>query len=232
VPPPALPPAAWMGCGCLSTARATVASCAGRPHPRLLPCRWPHRGVIQDVVRHGGGGGVLGWSCPHSRGEEGSEDLFTCAGAAAIRRYGTGAQVAAVVGAEVIAAAGEAPHCRGGCLRWRDRQCHLPPDLRLFGFNGLVVAPVGRWGRGPFRSGVHAEMIAAAWRVVGAEVVATVGADVVASAGGPLEASYPAGLTGVEVVHTCRVEMELGLHLKINVILLLFVRYSRVLFIK
>jgi hypothetical protein len=75
-------------------------------------------------------------------------------------------------------------------------------------------------------------MIVAAWRVVGAEVAATVGADVVASAGELLGASYPAALTGVEVVHTCRVEMELGLHLKINVILSLFVRYSRVLFIK
>jgi hypothetical protein len=63
------------------------------------------------------------------------------AGAAAVLQYDTGAQVAAVVGAEVVAAAGEAPHYRGGCLRWRDRQCHLPLDLRLFGFNCLVVAP-------------------------------------------------------------------------------------------
>jgi hypothetical protein len=45
--------------------------------------------------------------------------------------------VAATGGADVVASAGEATHCRGGCLRWRDRQCHLPPDLRLFGFNGL-----------------------------------------------------------------------------------------------
>jgi hypothetical protein len=66
----------------------------------------------------------------------------------------------------------------------------------------------------------------------GAEVAATVGADVVASAGEPLGACYPATLTGVEVVHTCRVEMELGLHLKTDVILSLFVRYSRVLFVK
>ena len=36
----------------------------------------------------------------------------------------------------------------------------------------------------------------------------------VASAGEPLGASYPRGPTGVEVVHTCRVEMELGLRLK------------------
>jgi hypothetical protein len=63
-------------------------------------------------------------------------------------------------------------------------------------------------------------------------VATTVGADVVASASEPLRASYPAALTGVEVVYTCRVEMELGLHSKINVILSLFVRYSRVLFVK
>jgi hypothetical protein len=68
------------------------------------------------------------------------------AGAAAIRRRGVGAQVAAVVGAEVVAATGEASHCRGGCLRRRDRQCHLRTDLRLFGFNGLFSPPV--WGTG------------------------------------------------------------------------------------
>jgi hypothetical protein len=55
------------------------------------------------------------------------------------------------------------------------------------------------------------------WRAVGAEVVA--------SAGEPLRASYPRDPTGVEVVHTYSVEMELGLRLKADVILLLFVRY-------
>jgi hypothetical protein len=49
-------------------------------------------------------------------------------------------------GADVVASAGEATHCRGGCLHWRDRQCHLPPDLRLFGFNGLAVTPHRRTG--------------------------------------------------------------------------------------
>jgi hypothetical protein len=63
-------------------------------------------------------------------------------------------------------------------------------------------------------------------------VAATIGADVVASAGELPGASHPAALTGVEVVHTCRVEMELGLHLKTDAILSLFVRYSRVLFVK
>jgi hypothetical protein len=160
VPPPALPPAAWSGRGCPSTARATVVPCTGQPHPRLLPRRRPHRGVVQDVVRHGGGDHVLGWYCPHSRIEDGSEDLFARAGAAAIRRYGTGAEVAAAVGAEVVAAAGEAPHCRGGCLRWRDRQCHRASDsLALM---ASLSPPVGRRGQGPFRSGVHAEVIATA----------------------------------------------------------------------
>jgi hypothetical protein len=149
-PPPALPPAVWLGRGCPSTVRATVAPCAGPPHPRLLPRRRPHRGAVQDVIRHRGSVRILGWSCPHSCSEDGSEDLVTHAGAAAIRRYDIGAQVAAVVGAEVVAAAGEVPHCRGGCLRWRDRQCHLPPGLRLFGFNGLVVAPRRKTGARTF----------------------------------------------------------------------------------
>jgi hypothetical protein len=121
---------------------------------------------------------------------------------------------------EVVASAGET--ISAICRR-------APDSLALM---ASLSPPVGRWGQGPFRSGVHVEMIAAAWRVVDTEVAAAVGADVVASAGEPLGASYPVALTGVEVVHTCRVEMELGLHLKTVVILSLFVRYSRVLFIK
>jgi hypothetical protein len=76
VPPLTLPPAAWSGHGCPSTTQATVARCAGPPHPRLLSRHRPHRGVVQGVVRHGGGDHVLGWSCPHSLSEDGSEDLF------------------------------------------------------------------------------------------------------------------------------------------------------------
>jgi hypothetical protein len=137
-------------------------------------------------------------------------------GAAAVCRYGTGAQVAAVVGAEVVAAAGEAPHCRGSCLRWRDRQCHPSPDLRLFGFNGLVVAPVGRRGRGPIRSSAHPEVIAAAGESLGAEVVVTAGAEVVAVTGGPSMQRWSPPLVGLSgasfqrdscwcsVVHSCR----------------------------
>jgi hypothetical protein len=60
----------------------------------------------------------------------------------------TGAEVVAVVDAEVVAATGEAARCRGGCLRWRDHQCHLPPSL--FVFNGLFVAPRRRTGARTF----------------------------------------------------------------------------------
>jgi hypothetical protein len=80
------PPAAGAERGCPSTARATVALRAGWPHPWLLLRHRSHREVIQDAVRCGGGDGVLGWSCPHSRSEDGSEDLFVCAGAAAAHR--------------------------------------------------------------------------------------------------------------------------------------------------
>jgi hypothetical protein len=59
-----LPPAAWSGCGCPSTARATVAPCVGRPRP--FPHHWPHRRVAQHVVRRRGGVHVPGWSCPPS----------------------------------------------------------------------------------------------------------------------------------------------------------------------
>jgi hypothetical protein len=86
VPPPALPPAAGAERGCTSTAWATVASSVGWPHPRLLPRHQSHREVVQHVVRRAGGGGVLGWSCPHSRSEDGSEDLFVRTGAAAGHR--------------------------------------------------------------------------------------------------------------------------------------------------
>jgi hypothetical protein len=70
--------------------------------------------------------------------------------AVAIRRCSVGAQVAVVIGAEVVAATGEASHCRGGCLSRRDRQCHLQPDLRLFGFNGLFSPLIGGRGEGLF----------------------------------------------------------------------------------
>jgi hypothetical protein len=94
-------------------------------------------------------------------------------------------EVAVVVGAEVITAAGEAAPCRGGCLRCRDHHSHLLLSPRLFGFNGLTVTPRRRMGRGPIRSSAHPEVIAAAGEPLRAEVVVAAGAEVVAVAGDP-----------------------------------------------
>jgi hypothetical protein len=62
----------------------------------------------------------------------------------------TGTEVAVVVGAEVVAAAGEAAPFTDGCLRCRGHQSHLLPSPRLFGFNGLIVAPRRRTGARTF----------------------------------------------------------------------------------
>jgi hypothetical protein len=105
---------------------------AGHVLVLLAPSAAP--GVAQHVVRREGGTRVLGQSRSRSCGEDGSEDLSVRFGATAVRRRGVGGQVAAVVGAEVVVAIGEASPCRSGCLCRRDRQCHLrtgPPDLWL-----------------------------------------------------------------------------------------------------
>jgi hypothetical protein len=75
-------------------------------HSVLRPgdCGRLHRGVAQHVVRREGGTRVLRRSCSRSCGEDGSEDLPVRFGAAGARWCGAGGQVAAVVGAEVVAA--------------------------------------------------------------------------------------------------------------------------------
>jgi hypothetical protein len=108
-------------------AASDAASCrSGRgvavrpPHGRRLRRVWVRHihpfscplatlgGIVQDVVRRSGSGGVLGWSCPHSRWSDGSEDPFVRAEAAAADWY------------------------RGGRCRWRGYpvQRWLPPLAR------------------------------------------------------------------------------------------------------
>jgi hypothetical protein len=142
-PPPALHLAAGVERGCPSTARAMVALCAGRPHPRLLPLLRLHWEAVQDVVRHEGGGGVLDGLAFTPTARTGAK-TSSCV---LVQPLPTGVEViTAPSGADVVASASEATHSRGGCLCWRDRQCHLLPVLRLFGFNGLAVTPHGRTG--------------------------------------------------------------------------------------
>jgi hypothetical protein len=75
-------------------------------HSVLCPgdCGRLHRGVAQHVVRREGDTRVLEWSRSRSRVENGSEDLPVRFGAPAACWCGVGGQVAAVVGAEVVAA--------------------------------------------------------------------------------------------------------------------------------
>jgi hypothetical protein len=124
-PPPTLPPAVWLGRGCPSTARATVVPCAGLPHPRLLPRRRPHRGRYKTSYAAGAVAafldGLVLTPAVRTRARTSSCVLR--------QPPPTGAEMAAVVGAEVVAVAGEAARCKGGCLRWRDHQCHPPPSL-------------------------------------------------------------------------------------------------------
>jgi hypothetical protein len=95
-----------------------------------------HRGVAQHVVRCKGGTRVLGRSRSHSCGERGSEDLPVRFGEAAARWLGVGGQVAAVVGAEVVVAIGEAASAEAIASADETVSAYCAPDLWLFGFNG------------------------------------------------------------------------------------------------
>ena len=81
---------------------------------------------------------------------------------ATARRCGVGGQVAAVVGAEVAVAIGEA--ASGEAVASADEivRATCAPDLRLFGFNGWFSSPMRGRERGPFSSSVCPEAIAAA----------------------------------------------------------------------
>jgi hypothetical protein len=63
-------------------------------------------------------------------------------GAAAARRGGVGGQVAAVVGAEVVVAIGEAASAEAVASADETIRATCAPDLRLFGFNGWFSSPV------------------------------------------------------------------------------------------
>jgi hypothetical protein len=129
--------------------------------------RWPAApgGVSQHVVRREGGARVLGRSHSRSRGKDGSEDLPVHFGAAGAHWCGVGGQVDTAVGAEVVAAAGEVLVADGvvGAI--------CAPGLQLCGLDSLSSPLEWRRGRGPCRSSVCPEVIAAAVWPPGAEVV-------------------------------------------------------------
>jgi hypothetical protein len=139
-------------------------------HSVLRPgdCGRLHRGVAQHVVRREGGTRVLGWSRSRSRGKNGSEDLPVRFGAAAARWCGVGGQVAAVVGAEVVAA-GE------GFSADDTVSATCAPGLRLFGFNGWFSSPARGRERGPSSGNVRPRAIAAVVLPSEMEVVVAAG---------------------------------------------------------
>jgi hypothetical protein len=120
-----------------------------------------HQGVAQHVVRREGGTRVPGRSRSRSCGESGSEDLPVRFGAAAARWCGVGGQVAAVVGAEVVVAIGEAAFAEAVVSADDTVSATCAPGLRLFGFSGWFSSPMRGRERGPFSSSVCPEAIAA-----------------------------------------------------------------------
>jgi hypothetical protein len=87
-------------------------------------------------------------------------------GATAAPWRGVGGQVAAVVGAEVVAA-------REGFSADETVSATCASGLRLFGFNGWFSSPVRGRERGPFSSSVCPEAVAASVLPPETEVVAT-----------------------------------------------------------
>jgi hypothetical protein len=83
-------------------------------------------------------------------------------GAAAARRCGVGGQVAAVVGAEVVVAIGEASSAEVVASADETVSATCARGLRLFGFNGWFSSPVRGRERGPSSGSVCPEAIAAA----------------------------------------------------------------------
>jgi hypothetical protein len=75
-------------------------------------------------------------------------------GAATARWCDVGGQVAAVVGAEVVVAIGEATSAEAVASANETIRATCAPDLRLFGFNGWFSSPVRGRERGPFSSSV------------------------------------------------------------------------------
>jgi hypothetical protein len=112
-----------------------------------------------------------------------SEDLPVRFAAAGARWCGVGGQVDTTVGAEVAAREVLVADEIVGAI--------CAPSLRLFGFDSLSLPLEWGRGRGPCRSSVCPEVIAAAVWPPGAEIVV---AAVRAGGGEPLGVRRPAGL--------------------------------------
>jgi hypothetical protein len=149
-----------------STATRPPLGCQSRRaqagHVQVLLALSAALGVAQHVVCREGSTHVLGWSRSRSCGEDRSEDLSVRFGAAAARRCGVGGQVAAVVGAEVVVAIGEASSTEAVTSTDETSSATCAWGIRLFGFNGWFSSPMRGRERGPSSGSACPEAIAAA----------------------------------------------------------------------
>jgi hypothetical protein len=79
-----------------------------------------------------------------------------------VSRCGVGGQVAAIVGAEVVVAMGEASSAEAVASADETVSATCARGLRLFGFNGWFSSPVRGRERGPYSGSICPEAIAAA----------------------------------------------------------------------
>jgi hypothetical protein len=160
--------------------------------------RW-HQGVAQHVVRREGGTRVLGRSRSRSCGENESEDLPVRFGAAVVCWCGVGGQVAAVIGAEVVVAIGEAASAEAVASVDDTVGATCTPGLQLFGFNGWFSSPMRGRERGPSSGNICPGSIAAAVLPSETEVAAALLVQRSPASHRSLLSRRP---SGVEVVHT------------------------------
>jgi hypothetical protein len=157
-PPPMLPPVVWLWRGCPSIVRATVAPCAGPPHPRLLP-RWrPHRGRYKTSYAAGAASafldGLVLTPAVRTRARTSSRALGRppFAGTALVRRWPLSSvlrwspPVVRLPTAEVVASTGETVSAT--CHRASDSlalMASLLPPIGRRGEDLFAVAYVLRW---------------------------------------------------------------------------------------
>jgi hypothetical protein len=104
----------WPGRGYPSTARVMVTPCTGPTHPPLLL----HAGHIGGSYKTSYAAVVAATFLDGL--------VLTPVGQTGARTPSCMLRQPPPSGAEVVAVAGEATPCRGGCLRWRGHQSHLP----------------------------------------------------------------------------------------------------------
>jgi hypothetical protein len=141
---PVPPPTTGAERGCPSAARVLVALCAGRPRPG--------RPGGSHNTSHAARAVLVFWD----------SHVLAPVARTGVRTSRSRLGRPPFVGAEVVVAIGEASSAEAVASADETVGATCAPDLWLFGFNGWFSSLVGGRGRGPFRSSVCPEAIAAA----------------------------------------------------------------------